>query len=59
MIKRILLGIVEPLKALSNRKFAEKAAEFFEKNNWAVYVLSLLITLTVMFLVYILPNITR
>lgn len=59
MIKRILLGIIEPLKALSNRKFAEKAAEFFEKNSWAIYVLSLIITLTIMFLTYILPNITR
>lgn len=56
MIKKIILSLLEPLKALSNRSFAEKAAQFFEKQKWATYVLSFLLTTIILFLVYVLPN---
>ncbi len=55
MIKKLLLFIFEPIRALSNRQFAEKAEGFFAKNKWAIYVLSLWITLLIVFLVYIFP----
>jgi len=58
MIKKILVLIFEPIRALSNRTFAEKAESFFAKNKWAIYVLSLLVTAIILFLVYFLPNIS-
>lgn len=56
MMKKILNLIFEPLKAISNRNFAEKLSVFYSKNRWLSFVLAFIITAIMIFLVYILPN---
>ncbi len=56
MIKKILTLIFEPIRAFSNRNFAEKLSIYYSKNKWIAFVLSLLITLVIFTLAYVLPN---
>lgn len=55
--RKLLYLFLEPLKALSNRNIAERTSNFFAKNHWLAYAVSILITLIILFLHYILPNI--
>lgn len=56
MLKKILLLFVQPLKFFASRNFAEKTAIYFSKHRYMIYVLSFAITLFMIFLAYILPN---
>ncbi len=56
MIKKLFITIIEPLKSFANRNFAEKLSVFYHKNKWISYVIALLITLILLFLNYVLPN---
>lgn len=56
MIKKLLTLIFEPLRAFSNRNFAEKLSAFYAKNKWISVFLALLITLVVVFFAYVFPN---
>jgi len=55
--KKIVYLFLEPLKALSNRNIAERTSNFFAKNHWLAYALSIVVTLIMVFLHYILPHI--
>ncbi|MDI6452155.1 hypothetical protein [Peloplasma aerotolerans] len=57
MMKRIMNIFLEPLKAFANRNFAEKVSIYFSKNKWFTYVVSVIITLIILFFAYVLPNI--
>jgi hypothetical protein len=56
MFKKLLNIILEPLKAFANRNFAEKTAIYFSKNKWMIYVLSFLLTVLMLVLFYVVPN---
>jgi hypothetical protein len=56
MFKKLLNILLEPLKAFANRNFAEKTAIYFSKNKWMVYVLSVIVTLVMLALFYVVPN---
>ncbi len=56
MIKKLLTFIFEPLRAFSNRNFAEKLSLFYQKNKWISVFLALLITLVIVFFTYVFPN---
>ena len=53
-MKKILTLIFEPLKAFANRNLAEKISSFFFKQKWMIYVLSLIITVLILVITYIL-----
>jgi len=55
-MKKVLMLFIQPLKFFASRNFAEKTAIYFSKHRYMVYVLSLVITLLIIFLAYILPN---
>ncbi|MDX9691717.1 MAG: hypothetical protein RBT45_04615 [Acholeplasmataceae bacterium] len=55
-MKKILLLFVQPFKFFASRNFAEKTAIYFSKHRYMIYVLSLVITLFMIFLIYIIPN---
>jgi len=57
MLKKFLTLIFEPLKAFSNRNIAEKTATYFNKNKWLAYVVSIVITLAILVIKYVIPNI--
>ena len=56
MLKKLMNIILEPLKAFANRNFAEKTAIYFSKNKWMIYVLSFIVTLIMLALFYVVPN---
>lgn len=56
MIDRILLYIFNPLRAFANKKVAEKMYLLCNKNKWVAYALSFVITVFIIFLIYLLPN---
>lgn len=53
-LKTILTFIFEPLKAFANRNLAEKTSTFFNKNKWMIYVVSLIFTLLIIIITYVL-----
>lgn len=55
-MKKLLTLIFQPLKYLASRSFAEKVSIYFTKHRWMVYLVSLLITLLIVFFSYILPE---
>ncbi len=55
-MNRLIALIIEPLKTFSNRNFAERLSALYSKNKWIAYVLSLLITIVILGLAYIIPN---
>lgn len=55
-MKKLFYLIIEPLKAFANRNFAEKLSTIYNKNKWIAYVLSIILTIVVLFLAYIIPN---
>lgn len=57
MFKKLLNIFLEPLKAFANRNFAEKTAIYFAKNKWMIHVISVLVTLIMLALFYVVPNI--
>jgi hypothetical protein len=56
MFKKLLNILLEPLKAFANRNFAEKTAVYFSKNKWMIYVLSVIVTIIMLALFYVVPN---
>jgi hypothetical protein len=56
MIKKIVTLFVQPLKFFASRNFAEKVSVYFSKNKFMLYAASLIITLVIVFLYYILPE---
>ena len=56
-MKKVLLAIFQPLKFFAGRQFAEKVSIYFTKHKAMLYVLSFVITLAIIFIVYILPEI--
>lgn len=49
--------IIEPFKGFGNRIMAEKIAILFNRHKALVYVFAALITISILFVVYVLPHI--
>lgn len=55
-MKKILDFILQPFNYLSGKQGAEKISVFISKNKYLVYVISFVITLAIIFFMYIFPN---
>ncbi|MBU1093134.1 MAG: hypothetical protein KKH01_01590 [Firmicutes bacterium] len=55
-MKKLFYMIIEPLKSFANRNFSEKFSVIYHKNKWIAYMVSLLITVVILTLAYVIPN---
>lgn len=58
MMKKLVTLIFEPFKFFASRNFAEKLSVYLTKNPVVVVIISIIVTLTIIFFTYIFPNIT-
>ncbi|MDY0338838.1 MAG: hypothetical protein RBQ78_03645 [Acholeplasmataceae bacterium] len=57
-MKKIMTLIFEPFKFFANRIVAEKLSIYLSKNPALIVIISIFVTLTIIFFTYIFPNIT-
>ncbi|MDD3067254.1 MAG: hypothetical protein PHF13_00120 [Acholeplasmataceae bacterium] len=57
-MKKIITLIFEPFKFFANRSVAEKLSIYLSKNPALIVIISIFVTLTIIFFTYIFPNIT-
>ncbi len=54
-MKSIFKFIVEPIRYIGSRGFAEMVVNFFDRHEWLIYVVAFFIALVAIFLIYIQP----
>ena len=57
-MKKLVTMLFEPFKFFANRSVAEKLSVYLSKNPALVVIISIFVTLTLIFFTYIFPNIT-
>ena len=54
-MKVIIKFLFEPIRYLGSRGFAEMVVKFFDRHEWLIYVVAFIITLVIMFMIYVQP----
>lgn len=54
-MKTLIKFLIEPIRYLGSRGFAEMVVKFFDRHEWLIYVVAFMITLIIVFLIYVQP----
>ncbi|WP_156921273.1 hypothetical protein [Acholeplasma granularum] len=54
-MKNILKFIIEPIRFIGSRGFAESVIKFFDRHEWLIYLVAFFIALLAVFFIYIQP----
>ncbi|ABX81959.1 hypothetical protein [Acholeplasma laidlawii] len=54
-MKSFLKFLVEPIRYLGSRGFAETVVKFFDRHEWLIYVVAFIVTVFIMFMIYVQP----
>jgi len=54
-MKTILKFLIEPIRYIGSRGFAEMVVKFFDRHDWLIYVVAFFVALIAVFLIYIQP----
>lgn len=47
--------LVEPIRYLGSRGFAEMVVKFFDRHEWLIYVVAFIVALFIVFMIYVQP----
>ena len=54
-MKTILKFIIEPVRYIGSRGFAELIVKFFDRHEWLIYVVAFIIATIAVFMIYVYP----